>query len=96
MPLRPSLDFRADAGFEHSDDPSTRAGSGSDEENLWRYDASLTLTQMLFDGWESKYEVERQKARVASSAHRVRETAELVGLSIVESCFRVEELRLPN
>lgn len=91
--FKPSLDLRTDAGFEYSDDPSTRAGTGSDTESLWRYDASLTLTQMLFDGWESKYEVERQKARVTSSAHRVRETAELVGLSIVESYLEVMRQR---
>jgi outer membrane protein, adhesin transport system len=85
----PSVDARADAGFEHSDDPGTRAGVGSDVENLWRYDTSVTLTQMLFDGWESQYEVERQKARVASSANRVRETSELTSLSIVEDYLEV-------
>ncbi len=85
----PSIDMRTDTGFEHSDDPATRAGRGDDEENLWRYDASITLTQMLFDGWDAKYEVERQKARTTSSAHRVRETAELVGLSIVEAYLEV-------
>ncbi len=88
----PSLDARADAGFEYSNDPATRADDNNTEE-LWRHDVSLTLTQMLFDGWDSKYEVERQKARVASSAHRVRETAELVGLSIVESYLEVMRQR---
>jgi len=44
---------------------------------------------MLFDGWETKYEVERQENRIQSSAHRVKETAELVGLSIVESFLEV-------
>lgn len=82
----PSIDFSADTGFEHSDDPGTRAGTdGDDEEDLWRYDAGLTVTQTLFDGWDSKYEIERQKNRVASSAHRVREAAELVGFSIVDA-----------
>ena len=86
----PSVDMRADTGFEHSDDPATRGGiDDDDEENMWRYEAALTLTQMLFDGFETKYEVERQEARVASSANRVRETAELVGLSIVESYLEV-------
>lgn len=86
----PSVDMRADTGYEHSDDPATRGGLDSnDTENLWRKEISLTLTQMLFDGWESKYEVERQKARVSSAARRVRETAELVGLSIVESYLEV-------
>jgi adhesin transport system outer membrane protein len=84
----PSIDLRADTGLEHSDDPGTRAGDG-DDEDLWRYDVSVTLTQMLFDGFDTKYEVERQKARITSSANRVRETAELVGLSIVEAYLEV-------
>lgn len=88
--FRPSIDFRGDTGVEHSDDPGTRGGVDDDEkENLWRKEAGLTLTQMLFDGWESKFEVQRQKARVVSSANRVRETSELVGLAIVESYLEV-------
>ncbi|GJL85636.1 MAG: channel protein TolC [Micavibrio sp.] len=90
----PSIDVRADTGFEHSDDPATRGGLDSDDtENLWRYEAAVTLTQMLFDGWESQYEVRRQEARVQSSAHRVRETAELVGLAIVEAYLEVMRQR---
>jgi len=85
----PSVDVNADAGWEYSDDPATRAGDGSDDETLFRYETGVTLTQLLFDGWEAQYEVERQQARVVSSAHRVRETAELVGLAIVESYLEV-------
>ncbi len=85
----PSIDFRADTGFEHSDDPATRAGVGDDTEELWRYEAGLTLTQLLFDGWETKYENERQKMRVLSASSRVRETAELTGLAIVEAYLEV-------
>jgi adhesin transport system outer membrane protein len=86
----PSLDFRADTGYEHSDDPATRGGADpNQEEDLWRYDAGLTLTQLLFDGFETRYENKRQKARVLSASNRVRETAELVGLSVVESYLDV-------
>lgn len=86
----PSIDFSGDTGIEYSDDPATRGGVDNDDtETLYRYEAGLTLTQLLFDGWETKYEVERQEARVRSSAHRVRETAELVGLAIVESYLEV-------
>jgi len=88
--FRPSIDLNGDTGFEHSDDPGTRGGAdGDDTEDLFRYEVGATLTQLLFDGWESSYEVKRQKARVQSSAHRVRETAELVGLSIVEAYLEV-------
>ena len=87
---RPSIDFSADTGYEYTDDIGTRNRlSGGDDESLFRYEAGLTLTQMLFDGWETKYENERQQNRVQSSAHRVRETSELVGLSIVESFLEV-------
>lgn len=85
----PSIDLRADTGAEHSDDPATRAGRDDDPENLWRYEAGLTLTQLLFDGWETKYEVQRQKNRVLSASNRVRETSELVGLAIVEAYLDV-------
>ncbi len=88
----PSIDSRVDGGFEVTDSPSTRA-SGDDDESFSRYDAQLTLTQMLFDGWSTKYENKRQKNRVQSSAHRVRETAELTGLAIVESFLEVMRQR---
>jgi len=86
----PSIDVNADTGVEYSDDPGTRDGADSDDsETLWRYETGVTLRQLLFDGWEAHYEVNRQKARVRSSAFRVKETAELVGLSIVEAYLEV-------
>lgn len=86
----PSIDFSGDTGYEYTKDVVTENRIGEDDhEDLWRYEAGLTLTQMLFDGWETKYENERQKHRIQSSAHRVRETAELVGLAIVESYLEV-------
>lgn len=89
---RPSIDFRGDTGLEYTDDVGTRRG-GDDTETLWRYEAGVTLTQMLFDGWGTKYENERQKHRVESSAHRVLETSELTGLSIVEAFLEVMRQR---
>lgn len=89
----PSVDVRADTGYEHSDDPGTRAGTGDDEENMWRYEAGVTLTQMLFDGWETKFENVRQQARVLSAAHRVGESAELTGLAVVEAYLDVMRQR---
>ena len=90
----PSVDFRGDTGVEYTDDIGTRNRAGDDDtETLWRYEAGVTLTQMLFDGWGTKYENERQKHRVQSSAHRVMETAELTGLAIVESFLEVMRQR---
>lgn len=91
---RPSIDFRGDTGVEYSDDPGTRGGLDNDDtETMWRYEAGLTLTQMLFDGWETKYENLRQQARVLSASHRVREAAELTGLAVVEAYLDVMRQR---
>lgn len=83
----PSVDMNADTGWEWSRDDAD--GATTDTNNLWRYQTGLTLTQMLFDGFETKYEVARQKARVAAISHRVWETTEFVGLDIVESYLNV-------
>lgn len=86
----PSIDLQADAGPEYSDNNTTRNNlNGDDTETLFRYQAGLTLTQMLFDGFETKYENLRQKARVLSASHRVREASELIGLAISESYLDV-------
>lgn len=91
---RPSIDLRADTGVEYSDDPGTRNRANKDDtETMWRYDAGITLTQMLFDGWETKHENLRQQARVLSAANRVREAAELGGLSVVEAYLDVMRQR---
>jgi adhesin transport system outer membrane protein len=83
----PSVDVNADMGREWTkDDPQN---AGDDTTTLWRYQAGITLTQMLFDGFETRYEVERQKARVASIAYRTWETTEFLGLDIIESYLNI-------
>ncbi len=80
----PSLDFRGAAGPEWSDNFTTRSFEGGSETKL-RSEADLTLSQMLFDGFETKSEVDRQRARVDSAAYRVEEAAEFVGLNAIEA-----------
>lgn len=79
----PSVDLQADTGYEFSDEnPDFGAG---EENDFFRTTGGVTVTQMLFDGYETAYENARQKWRVRSASHRVRETAEFLGLDIVES-----------
>ncbi len=79
----PPIDARAEGGWEHTDTPTI------EDESLIRKRVSLTLTQMLFDGWGTKKEVERQEARVHSTSSRVAEAAEFAGLDTVEGFFEV-------
>jgi len=86
----PSIDLTANAGEEYTRNASTRNDSRSgNSESLFRRQVGLTLTQMLFDGFETKYENTRQKARVLSASHRVKEASELIGVSIVEAYLDV-------
>lgn len=79
----PSIDMRAESGWERTDTENI------DNENLWRNRASLTLTQMLFDGFATKSEVARQTHRVESTAGRVAEVAEFIGLDAIEAYLEV-------
>jgi adhesin transport system outer membrane protein len=85
----PSIDLRAAAGPEYSNSVTTRnrvtRAPGSDASTtLMRWESQLTLTQMLFDGFETQSEVDRQLGRVSSAAYRVAEAAEFIALDAVE------------
>ena len=90
----PSLDARAAIGPEYtrfSGDRrrASRGDDGDDADTLLRKEAQLTLSQMLFDGFETRSEVERQTARVSSAAYRVQETAEFIALDAAEAHLEV-------
>jgi len=85
----PSVDLRAAAGPEYSNSVTTRnrttRAPGSDASTtLMRWESQLTLTQMLFDGFATQSEVDRQLGRVSSAAYRVAEAAEFIALDAVE------------
>lgn len=79
----PSLDLQGETGYERTDSRSIQ------DETLWRSRASLTLTQLLFDGNGTNSEIRRQKSRVRSSAYRVSEAAEFVALDITDAYLEV-------
>ncbi|WP_438970502.1 TolC family outer membrane protein [Methylophaga sp.] len=84
----PTLDLQVGTGWEMTDNPSTRA-SGKGEVHLNRDEARLDARQMLFDGMETKNEVERQEARTNSRAFSVFSAAENTGLDAVEAYLLV-------
>ncbi|MCB2053750.1 MAG: TolC family outer membrane protein [Geminicoccaceae bacterium] len=84
----PQVDLRGAVGPEYSDNPSTRSRAftdGDGSQTLFRKEAQLSLSQMLFDGFATSSEVERQRARVDSAAYRVNEAAEFIGLNAIEA-----------
>jgi len=79
----PQVDISVGSGWETSDNPTTRA-SGDGSINLNRSEAEISIRQLLFDGFATKSEFERQRARVISHAYDTFSTAEVIGLKAVE------------
>jgi adhesin transport system outer membrane protein len=80
----PQIDLAAGLGKERTNDRATRSdGIGGDALTLTRQEASLTLQQRVFDGFESDSTVRREKARVESAAQRVAENSEFLALDTI-------------
>jgi outer membrane protein, adhesin transport system len=94
----PQIDLRAATGVEYSNNANTRSDINTTPgENptrtLWRKEGSLTLSQLIFDGFFAESEVERQTSRVKSAAYRVQESSEFTGLDAVEAYLDTQRHR---
>jgi adhesin transport system outer membrane protein len=84
----PQLDVFAGYGFQKFSSPATRAAT-DDDNYLDREEYSAIVTQRIFDGFSTSSEVQRQRARVRSAAHRVFENAEVLALDTALSYLEV-------
>jgi adhesin transport system outer membrane protein len=84
----PTLDLSAGLGGERLDRPNSFTANENDE---WRFSKEFTVTvrQLLFDGFASVNEVYRQGARVDGAALRVLERSESTALDAVEAYIDV-------
>jgi len=80
----PTVDLNAGIGYEYTDSPSTRAVN-DDSEELDRQELGLSVRQMLFDGWGTRSEVERQEARMDSAAARLLAVGESTAMQATEA-----------
>lgn len=80
----PSVDLNAGIGYESTDSPGTRAGTDHENE-LTRKELGLNVRQMLFDGWGTQNEVERQQARTDSAAARLLAVGESTAMNAVQA-----------
>ena len=86
----PRIDVSLGAGREGRNNTTTTAGQTVGQK---RYDRTTTLTQMLFDGFATSSEVERNRARAESAAHRVAAVSEQMSLKAVETYLEVLRLQ---
>jgi len=85
----PQVDFEAAAGPEWVDNSTTAARGRPGGDWLERWELSIVLQQRIFDGFETRSEVERQAARVDAAAYRVLERSEFIGLDVVQAYLDV-------
>ena len=85
----PSIDLRGAAGPEYTDSPTIRDPDGGNSETLLRLESQITLSQLLFDGFATQSEIERQISRIDSAAFRVQEAAEFVALDAIEAHLEI-------
>ena len=91
----PSVDLNAGIGYEYTDSPGTRA-RGIDSNELTRKELGLNVRQMLFDGWGTESEVERQKARTDSAAARLLASPRMCSAPSRIGSPRVSDRPLPS
>ncbi len=91
----PQIDAAAGIGKERTDDRTTRASAANSDgtRTLTRQEASITLQQRIFDGFEANSTIDREKSRVESASRRVEENAEFLALDAVGAYLEVVRQR---
>lgn len=92
----PTADVKFDVGGHRE---SSKTAVGIEETNDWhdRKDVSTSVSQRLFDGFEARHEIARQKNRVESARWRVNDTANSIALKAVQAyleCQRAAAVQL--
>jgi len=85
----PKLDAIAGVGPERTNNSTTRAGGDGVDKSLTRQEASISLTQMLFDGFDTSSNVHRTEAEAAAQKHALFSTAENTALRVSEVYLNV-------
>ncbi len=83
----PSVDLLAGYGYQERD-PADR-GFIREETDLDRSEASLSVRQMVFDGFETRHSVENQQARTRSAEHRETAVEEQIALDVIQAYLEV-------
>ena len=94
----PSIDLRISAGYEKSHNEVTRSRRLSGEYNtsykgLWRNDQSLTISQMLFDGFATSGQTKAARFEVESTGETLYDVSEQIGLRAIEAYLDVMRFR---
>ena len=76
---RPSVDLTASVGAYETDSPVT----GFQDNNYGSHDVALTLTQNLFNGFDTTNAEKQAMARISSELHRVYDEADNIAITAI-------------
>ena len=79
----PSIDLEGSTGVRRLDNPSRRTLTIEDDA-LYPTEASIVISQKLFDSGARRAELDRQAARVDGASFRVLERSEFIALSVTK------------
>ncbi len=88
----PRIDLEGSLGAEIRDSRSTHQ-TGDNDHVFFRKEGSVVIRQLLFDGFGTDAEVERQASRVDGASHRVFERSEFVALAVIREYLDIIRLR---
>jgi len=87
----PKVNLNLGYGHEWSENISTRNNNATatGTASLWRHEAGLTLSQLVYDGSATTSEINRQKSILESASNRVMGTSEQISLKAIETYLDV-------
>lgn len=92
----PTVDFSGASGYEETNNPATRSRTGKDGDNwvtAWYNEASLTITQILFDGFSTASATEAAKLEAEADKLEVQQAEEDIALRAAEAYLDVLRTR---
>lgn len=89
---RPRVDLDASVGGEFVDNQFTRENGDSDHLFVPRQ-SSLVVRQLLFDGFGTQAEIEKQASRVDGASLRIKERSEFIALAVIREYLEMQRLQ---
>ena len=86
---RPSVDLEATTGLYETESPATNNDSIDYDSTT----VELSLTQNLFNGYDTTYQVEQARARIDAALYDVYDTADNIALEAAQAFFEVMKQR---
>lgn len=84
----PTIDLESSVGSRQLDSPGRRR-LGTENDSLDAADVGLTVRQTLFDGGNTRAQVDHQAARVDGASFRVAERSEAIALAVSQEYFEI-------